>query len=510
MSSAATVESRSRVRLFEWFTVALIAILVVALRLGTDLGRDLWEDEVLSAVHSQHPAWQLPVEVARDDVHPFLYFFQLHLWSLVGDSDTWLRLNSVFWNLAAIGSLLVVGRRLYGSRVGWIAAGLFALSAPCVWLALDVRPYSFMSCVYIWAFFSVEMWCRDSGRRVGYKIASFLLCVALIYSHGLGFFMVFMLGLYALSRMVVLGLDRRQFVTWILLFGLCALTAGPPLVEVLLRDANLVPSLGVVGDLALWVPRFLLPRGNEPLALVASSAVFVGVVLVGGAVRATRPMALIFVALPLAIAVVLNVFGFQLFKLAVFTMFIVPPFTLVLARLLGRLPPRQAWGGAAAAGVLFLVFTALFFGDRVPATGFRAATAMIEAQARPGDIVYVPQQSMFWGMARYMDPDRRAWQLQIAPGLTPEWRRMYDRLGPWFVSTFKLEPQGQILQPPSGPPLLVGNDSLQQAAQAHRVWLVTYSLRRVDLPRWFPAATIGTLRPSTTATTGFLNITLYE
>jgi hypothetical protein len=187
---------------------------------------------------------------------------------------------------------------------------------------------------------------------------------------------------------------------------------------------------------------------------------------------------------------------------------ITPFFIMTAAILVTRLPKQRQLPAAGTLGLLLASFSAIFWLHRTPTTGFKAASVMIEARSKPGDVVYVPQQSIFWGMARYMAPAQHGWQLRVAPQVTPQWRRVYNHLGPGIVKELGLEPLTQSLPAPNGVSLLVGNDSLVAARAAARVWLVTY--RRADLPNDFPPAQMGSLKPEAPSQIGFLRIQLYD
>jgi mannosyltransferase len=506
--SEAIVFGPVRHNLLRWLAFGSIILISIFLRLNSDLGRDLWEDEIIAAAHAEQPFWRLPVEVARFDVHPFLYFMQLHAWTLVGDSDIWLRLNSVFWNCIAVVSIFIVCLCLYGTKPAWIAASLFAVSAPVVWMAQEVRPYSWLYCLLIWAFYFAERLSRSNYMRSGDRLLTVCLCLGIIYSHALGFLAVFLGGMFALGRLVELRLTRHAFVSWGLLFGFCAVAAIPPILVDLFRDANFANNNGPLANLLDWIPRLLLPQGNSAPAVMFAGTVYLSLIIMGLRLTETRLMTLIYLVMPIFIALILSALSAPIFKLNVFTTFITPFFIIVLARVLGRLPDPHRWLAAGTVGLLFTAFSMLFFLNRTPTTGFRAATEFIRSSAKPGDVVYAPQQSMFWGMARYMGTDRRGWQLQIAPSLTDQWRRVYDRLGSRLVSWFELEPQTQVLATQSGLSLIVGNASVGIASQAHRVWLVTY--QRADLPLDFPPPNIGGLRPALVKSIGFLHVELYQ
>jgi hypothetical protein len=489
-----------------WLPILAI-IVAVLLRLNPDLGRDLWEDEVLSAMHADQPFWRLPIEVVRDDIHPFLYFLQLRVWSLLGGSDLWLRLNSVALNCAAILLLFLACRALYGRRVGATAACLFALSAPAVWMSQEVRPYSWLYCLTVAAFFLIERAFGAVRRDRRFPLGAFLCCLGLVYSHAIGFTIVLLLGIYALGRILARGDTARAGGTWLTLFGLCALLALPQLAVDMLRDANIASDVNFFSNL-IWVPRAVLPFGGNRVFLVLAALLYVGVAGLGGMLAETRLMAGVFLVLPMAVVVLLGPLHANIFKLNIFTTAVTPFLAIVAARVLAFLPARRQAVAAGALGALLIMFSLAYYGSRPPTTGFRAASAFIRAGAAAGDLVYVPQPSLFWGMARYLGTNEHGWALAAAPALNDRWQRLYDRLGPGIVSALNLAPQRQTLPSGGGLTLLVGAASLPAAEKAPRVWLVIYP--RIDLPATFPPEHIGRLGVVRRQGFGLLTVLLYR
>lgn len=485
----------------------LVAVATIAFRLNGGLFRDLWEDEIIAATHAMQPLWQLPIEVARHDVHPFLYFLQLHVWSLFGTSDVWLKLNSLIWNLAAIVSIGVVGRRLYGTSAGIIAASLFAVLPSCVWMAQEVRPYSWLYVLIIWNFDSVEIACRMNFASWRVSLRLFAICVAIIYSHAIGFLIVFLFGVYAALVLLRDGAPLRGYRGWLGVFVAAAVCAVPPLVIDLARDANLGGPATLQG-LALWAPRMVLPRGDDPTAIALAAGVYLAVLLFGLGARPTRLMTAVFLALPLALAAALNTMGIVVFKLNIFSTIVAPFLPLIIARLSQEVRPALREPLLWLCAALFMLGSVEYLTDRVPTTGFLAASRMIRADARPGDIVYVPQQSMFWGMARYLVGPRWGSALAVSAPPNLAWQRVYDRLGPRFVALLGLQPRTQTLTAPDGLTLLIGPNSQERASRATRVWLVTYD--RADLPTDFPPRDLGALKPREVVPVGQLKVTLFQ
>ena len=487
--------------------LVLVVAAAIAFRLNGGLYRDLWEDEIIAATHAMQSIWQLPIEIVRHDVHPFLYFLQLHVWCLFGTSDVWLKLNSLVWNLAAIVSIGTVGRRLYGARVGVIAAALFAVLPSCVWMAQEVRPYSWLYVLIIWNFDRVETACRTGFASWRVSLCVFALCLAIIYSHAIGFVIVFLFGVYAGIVLLRDGAPLRSYLRWFAVFAATAVCALPPLAIDLARDANLGGPETLWG-LALWVPRMVLPRGDDPVAVALAAVVYLAVLAFGLGIRSTRVMTGVFLVLPLGLAAALNTRGIVIFKLNIFSTIVAPFLPLSLARLSQELRPRLREPLLWICATLFILGSVEYLANRVPTTGFLAASRMIRADARPGDIVYVPQQSMFWGMARYLVGPRWGSALAVSAPPNPAWQRVYNRLGPGLVAMLHLQPVTQTLSTPDGLVLLVGPESPDRASSGRRVWLVTYD--RADLPVGFPPRALGGLKAGEPVLVGLLRVTLFQ
>ena len=153
-------------------------------------------------------------------------------------------------------------------------------------------------------------------------------------------------------------------------------------------------------------------------------------------------------------------------------------------------------------------FAAETWTHRWPITGYRETADRLRPALRAGDVVYAPQLSMFWGMARYLDGPDWGDPLAVTNPPSPQWRRLYDRLGPSVVAATGLEPTTQSIPGPNGSTLLVGEDSLPQAARFERVWLVTTP--RADLPDGFPPDQIGGMARGASYKVHNLTVTLYE
>lgn len=167
----------------------------IGLRLWLRTPTDFWEDEFIAATHAMQPFGRLLVNIVRNDVHPPLYFLQLHAWSLLGQSDIWLKLNSVLWSLAALASLWWTTSRLYGSRAALLATAIFAILPSPVYMADQLRMYAMLAFLIIWAFYFATITFGGDGRGRKNPVLLTILLIAICNTHAIGAIAVFSNGI---------------------------------------------------------------------------------------------------------------------------------------------------------------------------------------------------------------------------------------------------------------------------------------------------------------------------
>jgi 4-amino-4-deoxy-L-arabinose transferase-like glycosyltransferase len=128
--------SKTELRWLAALTAA--ALLLRAIRLDSGL----WLDEIYSLLYSfRLPLDQILTAFPRDNHHP-LYAALAHLSALgFGESAWTLRLPSLLAGAATVPALYGLGRRLGGSREGFAAALLLALSWHHIWFSQNARGY---------------------------------------------------------------------------------------------------------------------------------------------------------------------------------------------------------------------------------------------------------------------------------------------------------------------------------------------------------------------------------
>ncbi len=119
--------------------ILLLGFALRVYRLGVD---SLWYDETVSALLARKSLAEMWAHTVRD-IHPPLYYALLHFWRLLaGGSEYSLAFLSVWFSVGGVAMVGYLGRRLFGARVGLLAALLMAVNPFSIWYAQEVRMYA--------------------------------------------------------------------------------------------------------------------------------------------------------------------------------------------------------------------------------------------------------------------------------------------------------------------------------------------------------------------------------
>jgi uncharacterized membrane protein len=107
-----------------------------------NLGRkSFWFDESLVLLEAEK-AVPVILGVRAEGIHPPLYRLLLHFWMEIGRGETFLRLLSVVFSIAAIPFCFAIARRVFKSRAAaYLAAAITAFSPFQVYFAREIRMY---------------------------------------------------------------------------------------------------------------------------------------------------------------------------------------------------------------------------------------------------------------------------------------------------------------------------------------------------------------------------------
>lgn len=266
--------------------IALVGIILLgsALRLF-DLGSEsFWVDEAKTVVTVQTSLPEV-LNIGERGAPKFYYLIAYGWTQFFGVSETGLRSLSALFSIANLALMYVVGRKLFGTRVGILSALLMALSEFQVWHAQDARYYSLLVFLTLFSFlFLIRALEHGSSLSYGlYVITSALM----YYTHAHAIFVI-----AAQNAYVVLRLRRRKAVLlrWVVSQIALLLLITPSLLPEVLRTLR-AGDEGQLGWLHLppwWAPiettlRFVFPAryGRSIISLAVTIGAGVAVLVVG-------------------------------------------------------------------------------------------------------------------------------------------------------------------------------------------------------------------------------------
>ncbi len=188
-----------------WFSLAIIVLIALALRLPGFGESGLWNDEAIVAAVAEHPFPELLEEVRRD-AHPPLFFIierfiRLGL-GFEGWTEAGVRAISLVLGIITILVIFLVGRQMISNRTGLLAAFLLAISPMHVHYSREGRNYTLLILLVIMAMSCVVSMYRRPNVRIGFLTA--LVFIALVYTHSVSFFILAPVGI-----MLLVSLLRR-------------------------------------------------------------------------------------------------------------------------------------------------------------------------------------------------------------------------------------------------------------------------------------------------------------
>lgn len=351
--------------------------------------KSFWFDEGVSVAIARLDWLNFARILWRREANMSLYYLLLRGWLHFGQGEGFIRGLSVGFALAAVPALYLLGRRLFDSRTGLIAAILLAVNAYAVRYSQEARSYSLMLllCVLSSLYFLEALENPSRRNRVAYVLISALA----VYAH-------FFAGLLMLAQGLALRLLDREAIPdaprkdwrWI------ALAVSPIAIFVATTGAGPLRWVQRPGLRELWDFALRLTGNAGPLLLVAY-VLACGAALWAGLGQTARRVSwdawryrflLLWLLFPVLLTLAVS-FARPLF-LPRYFLFCLPALLLLAAAGLARV--RSAWLLAPA----LLIFAALslrgtmsyyqqdFDLDR---DDWRGATQSVLSQARPGDAV---------------------------------------------------------------------------------------------------------------------------
>ncbi len=207
-----------------WF-VGCLTLLGFAFRVYSINTVPLRGDEAFTVIHwIREPLSHTLQEIATVDPQPPLAYFSFWAWGqIIGDSEFVVRFLPALINTIGVPAAFVLGKRLFGYRIGLLAALFWAISPTQIWHAQDARNYALWStfnALSLWlALRAVERAHARRDRPVDW--ISFLIAAWISgYLYYLELFTIAALNLFVFFSFLS---DRRLLVRWFsaqLLLGL--------------------------------------------------------------------------------------------------------------------------------------------------------------------------------------------------------------------------------------------------------------------------------------------------
>ncbi len=408
--------------LLQQHTYALLLVLfiviprAIVLQKATRVG--LGVDDLQSAIHAFLPIPQLLESVRTFDPHPPLFYLQLHFWEWAGTGDAWLRANTILWGVLSIASLLFVGKKVWGSaQIGILSSMFFALSPLLLEYSLSLRMYVLMIFLGIWVWYFTHIF-FTSERLYPAGFGVWLSALAFLYSQGAAFII-----LPAMSAYALLLAAKSWKMMWRRLVGYLAIQGAIVILYIpwLLRakDIHLAhPLVPNWKDVAMTISQLLFGHSIVHISgrwgYVFPTVLFILLVVTFLWNKRSKDITIAFILVPLATCFLVSYLIEPIWLTR--TLVLVSPFVSLAVALVtddilrnrrhcGGRNRFHLWGKISlisvfAAGSFFAIVS--FVGHNyVTWTPLKESAIYIHENAGNNDIVFIPNERMYWGWCWY-------------------------------------------------------------------------------------------------------------
>jgi mannosyltransferase len=164
--------------------LALITGLAAVVRFHSLAAKSFWFDEGVSVAIARLDWYNFARILWRREANMSLYYLLLRYWLHFGGSEFFIRSLSVLFAIVSVPVIYLLGRSLFDSRVGLIAASLLAVNAYHVQYSQDARSYSLMVLLCLFSSFCFVNYLHLPTRlnRAAYVVTSVLAVYAQFFS----------------------------------------------------------------------------------------------------------------------------------------------------------------------------------------------------------------------------------------------------------------------------------------------------------------------------------------
>jgi mannosyltransferase len=375
--------------------LAAIAIVAAALRLIFLGARSFWGDEIVSVKLATDNWHGFAYWILRREANMALYYLALRGWTHFGDGEAWVRLLSAVFGIATVAMLYLLGRRLHGERVAWLAALIGATNACLVQFSQEARSYSL---VMLLAVLSYYYFLRFIDEQNFWPALMYVVVTAAsFYTH----FFAALIVCAQIASLLWLPRDKVPWRKLLIIYFAMAVTVFPIVVYVLRNDVGQLYWVQPTTFSEIYKLFIFFAGASKAVAAVLSviSLIACAWAIVGSSAELRRRseaswklgLVLAWVVVPLAITVVVSlhkpVFVHRYLLVSL------PGYLLLIGLGLSKLRKRVLV--AALVIVIALSGVSIVQGYFRPIEDWRGVVEYVLSNAEKGDalLVYVPYGS---------------------------------------------------------------------------------------------------------------------
>ncbi len=376
-----------------------------------------------------------PLEVIiftlRWDLHPPLYYSVLDLWAILGKSDIWLRMSSLFCHSL----VTVIGFNYVIKREGTLAALITALiifTSPLLFeYSTKIRMYSFVSLLSVIIFINVNNYIYNNRNNLK---TIFILGFILSYSHAIGILFVFFHFLYGLFN---LRARNRGVESWIYMHAVLAILSVPVILNSALKGVSHAgkPSIENI----IYIVQHFFISGHVYFSLLAL-VMFVIILMC----KSVRTIAFFYIIVPIVMFAIISytikplwlqrnfIFSVPIiviaFGISISRLNIIPIFKFVLISIILSVNITNS-----------TLFNNILSGQKKNPFDDVVNVLKENIGSTKTCIISTNTLDTFWSLQRYINKVEWGNPTEIQPPLSERWGQIAKRIPPFFAYGLKLE-----------------------------------------------------------------------
>jgi len=396
------------------------AILLLILATGALLrfyglsAESFWFDEAYSVWVARHSiSWHIALSVQR--IFPPLYYLLLHFWLLLGSTEFIVRLLSVIIGLGSVVAIYALAKQLFDARVGLLSALLLAISPLHIWYSQEARMYILVAALGLCSAHFMLLALREG--QLWHWLAYVLSTALAMNTHYFAIFLAPFQNVYMLYLLLQRRARRGVWKHWLLsqtaivllsVIGLAGIFSSESSYWWGLLDTwhgaptfrDLVGlmfsfSLGTTAEgLLLYLGGLLLFGFCAAWSLVAHQQRRLSLSVDDGLV-----FTLLYLVVPLSTVFLLS--QFRSFWVLRYIFPFLPPYCIIVARGIARMPGRVLGMLVVGAIVLISLWPIANVYCYEQKENWRAAVQYIIAEEQPADLIFMVDEDIWLPFEHY-------------------------------------------------------------------------------------------------------------